>query len=56
MQGIPEMVRKETKRIMEIGKQNGRYIFNSGEMIPRDTPEENMIAMVSTAKEYSKYE
>lgn len=55
LQGTPEDVKEETKRIMKIGKQGGGYIFNSGEMIPRDVPEENIIAMMGTAREYGRY-
>ena len=55
LQGTKERVIEDTKRIINIGKQGGGYIFNSGEMIPRDTPEENMIAMIQTARENSTY-
>ena len=55
LQGSKERVIEDTKRIMNIGKEGGGYIFNSGEMIPRDTPEENMRAMIQTARQYSKY-
>jgi uroporphyrinogen decarboxylase len=53
--GTPEMAGKEAERIIKIGKENGGYLFNSGEMIPRDTPEENMRAMIQTAKKFSTY-
>lgn len=55
LQGTKEDVIRESKRIMELGKQNGGYIFNSGEMVPRDIPEEHMIAMIQTAKANSRY-
>lgn len=55
LQGTRERVIEDTKRIVNIGKQCGGYICNSGEMIPRDIPEENMIAMIQTAREYGKY-
>ena len=55
LQGTAQYVTDEAKRIMEIGKSGGGYIFNSGEMIPRNTPEENMIAMISTAKSLAQY-
>lgn len=56
LQSSPEKVYEESKRVMEIGKQNGAYIFNSGEMIPRDVPEENMRAFVRAGREFGKYE
>lgn len=51
----PEEVEQETKRIMEIGKKNGGYIFNSGEGIPRQTPEENVRTMIQTARKYGLF-
>lgn len=35
---------------VRIGQQQAGYIFSSGEMIPGDTPQENMGAMMKTAK------
>jgi len=56
LQSSPDKVYDESKRIMETGKQNGGYIFNSGEMIPRDVPEENIRAFVRAGREFGKYE
>ena len=50
MRGTPEQVASEAERIMRIGRQNGGYVFNTGEMVPRDTPIENMEAMLAAAK------
>jgi len=52
LQGSVDDVEKSTKRIMEIGSRNGGYLFNSGEMVPRDIPEANMKAMIRTARRY----
>jgi len=52
--GTPEQVRRETIRILEAGKAAGGFIFNSGEMIPRDTPEENMRMMMATARDCAR--
>ena len=54
LKGTPEQVRAETRRVMMAGKQNGGYIFNSGEMVPHMTPEENVWAMVETAREFGQ--
>jgi uroporphyrinogen decarboxylase len=54
LEGTPEQVCAETRRVMMAGKQNGGYIFNSGEMVPRMTPEENIRAMVETAREFGQ--
>ena len=49
--GTPEDVRKQTAEIIETVSRRGGHIINSGEMVPRDTPEENVHAMVQTARE-----
>jgi uroporphyrinogen-III decarboxylase len=40
---------------MEIGKPGGAYIFNTGDMVPRDVPEENMQTMIRTARQHGGY-
>jgi uroporphyrinogen decarboxylase len=51
MRGTPEEVAKEAERIVNICHTNqGGYIFNTGEMNPRDVPYENMKAMIDTAR------
>ena len=53
MRGTPETIESEAKRIMDIYKPGGGFIFNTGEMNPRDVPEENMRALVKSAREYA---
>lgn len=53
--GTPDDVRRESIRIMETGKQDGGFIFSSGEMVPRDVPEENMRAMIAAGREFGRY-
>ncbi|NOY81977.1 MAG: hypothetical protein GXP31_13350 [Kiritimatiellaeota bacterium] len=50
MRGTPEDVATETERILNTCKPGGGYLFNTGEMNPRDTPVENMHAMLRAAK------
>jgi len=50
MRGTPEEVAAEAERIMTVCKPGGGYIFCTGEMNPRDTPVENMRAMIAAAK------
>jgi MtaA/CmuA family methyltransferase len=50
--GTPEMIRQEVKRLMAIGRRCKGYLFNSGEMIPRDTPQANMAALRDAVREY----
>jgi uroporphyrinogen decarboxylase len=52
MNGTPKEVVAETVRIMEIGKPGGAYIFNTGDMVPRDVPEENMRTMMRAARQH----
>ncbi|MBN1676112.1 MAG: uroporphyrinogen decarboxylase family protein [Kiritimatiellae bacterium] len=53
--GSVEQVRQETIRLMGEAKKAGAHLFNSGEMIPRETPEANMRAMVETAREHGSF-
>ena len=40
----------EAERIVRIGYAQGGYLFNTGEMNPRDTPAENMRAMIAAVR------
>ena len=40
---------------MEIGKPGGGCIFNTGGMVPRDVPDENMRTMVRAARQHGGY-
>ncbi len=51
MNSSAETVSKEAERIMNAAKPGGGYLFNTGEMNPRDVPVANMEAMIKTAKE-----
>jgi uroporphyrinogen decarboxylase len=46
MKGTPEQVEKDVDRLMAIGRQSTGFMLDSGEMIPRDVPVENMRAMM----------
>ncbi len=56
MNGSPQEVAQETERVMQTGKPGGGYIFNTGDMVPRDVPEENMRVMVRTARRHGHYD
>ena len=53
MNGTPEEVAAEAERIMKAAAPGGGYIFNTGEMNPRDVPEANMRAMIRAAKRFA---
>jgi uroporphyrinogen decarboxylase len=55
LEGNPDSISADVKRIMKICKDGGGFIFNSGEMNPRMIPEENMDAYMTTAKKLSDY-
>jgi uroporphyrinogen decarboxylase len=54
MRGTPDEVAREARRIIEIGYADGGYLFNTGEMNPRDVPVENMKALVESARRTSE--
>ncbi len=49
--GTPKKIREEVKRLMSIGRAGG-WIFNSGEMVPRETPDANMAALRDAVREF----
>lgn len=51
--GTPASITRDVERIMNIGRGGG-YIFNTGEMNPRDIPVENMTAMMKAAKSLAR--
>jgi len=53
MRGTPEQVAAEAERIAKIGSSAGGYLFCNGEMNPRDTPAENMKAMIEAVRRVS---
>jgi uroporphyrinogen-III decarboxylase len=53
--GTPESIEREVERIVHICKDGGGYIFNSGETIPGETAEENILSLMRTAKRLAEY-
>ena len=54
MRGTPKQVTQEAARIVKTCYAAGGYIFNTGEMNPRDVPVENMKAMITAARAASR--
>jgi len=50
MRGTPEQVARETERIVQTCHPASGYLFCTGEMNPRDTPVENMQAMIEAVR------
>jgi uroporphyrinogen decarboxylase len=53
MRGTPQRVAAETERLVR-RCYGGGYLFCTGEMVPRDTPVENIQAMIEAARTVSK--
>jgi len=47
--GSPEDVRRETRKLLELG-QNGGYIFAPSHAVEGDAPVENIVAFVDTLR------
>jgi len=53
--GTPDLVRLESlKAILDAGR-DGAFVLSTGDQCGRDTPEENLRAMVETVKEFGRY-
>jgi len=50
--GTPDLVRRKTTELLDIFGKTNRFILNAGCAIPSITPEENIFALVETAKKY----
>ncbi len=44
-----------SKKAMDDAAEGGRFILSTGDQCGRDTPDENIFAMIETAKTYGKY-
>lgn len=55
LRGTPQEVEEEAKKCILKAGRDGGYILAAGCMVPRDTPEENMRALVSAAHEFGRY-
>ncbi len=51
---VDDVVAASKKAIDDAGKGGG-FILSTGDQCGRDTPDENIFAMVETAKTYGKY-
>ena len=51
----PKQVDMMAKECIEAAKEGGGYVLSSGDQVGRDTPDENILAIVKAAKKYGKY-
>lgn len=54
--GTPAMVREKTRQLFALWKPGGLFVLNAGCAIPANTPEENIRALIATAREEGVYE
>lgn len=55
LNGTVKDVVEASKRAIDDAAQGGRFILSTGDQCGRDTPEENIFAMIETAKTYGRY-
>lgn len=55
LNGTPEDVRRESKKAIDDAAAGGGFILSTGDQCGRDTPDENIFAMVEVARSYGKY-
>ncbi len=55
LRGTPEEVRAAARRAIDDGAEGGRFILSTGDQCGRDTPDENLHALVETARTYGRY-
>lgn len=55
LRGTPDQVEREVERLMALGRQGTGFMLDSGEMIPRDVPVENIRAMVNRGHELAEF-
>lgn len=55
LHGTPEEVISASKRAIDAAAEGGRFILSTGDQCGRDTPFENLHAMIETARTYGRY-
>ncbi|MEM2129619.1 MAG: uroporphyrinogen decarboxylase family protein [Candidatus Bathyarchaeia archaeon] len=51
----PKQVELMAKECIEAAKEGGGYVLSTGDQVGRDTPDENIFAIVKAAKKYGQY-
>jgi uroporphyrinogen-III decarboxylase len=51
----PAQVAEKAKRLIDTCAPGGGFVLSTGDQCGRDTPDENLRAMVDTAREYGRY-
>ena len=51
----PQEVAAKAREIVQVGKPGGRFIFSTSDFLEKNTPLENVIAMIEAAKDAGRY-
>lgn len=55
LRGTVQDVTEAAKRAIDDAAENGRFILSTGDQCGRDTPDENLFALIETARTYGRY-
>lgn len=55
LRGTPDDVRRVARECIDAAAEGGGFILSTGDQCGRDTPDENLFALVETAREYGRY-
>jgi len=55
LNGSVQDVIEASKRAIDDAAEGGRFILSTGDQCGRDTPDENILAMIETARTYGRY-
>lgn len=55
LRGSVEDVKRASRQAIDDAAEGGRFILSTGDQCGRDTPDENLFAMIETARTYGKY-
>jgi len=55
LRGSVDAVIRASKQVIDDAAEGGRFILSTGDQCGRDTPDENLRAMVETARTYGRY-
>ncbi len=55
LRGKPADVAAASRRAIDDAATGGRFILSTGDQCGRDTPDDNLLAMIETARNYGKY-
>jgi uroporphyrinogen decarboxylase len=55
LKGTPDDVRRASKKAIADAAEGGGFILSTGDQCGRDTPDENILAMVEVARTHGRY-